>query len=97
MCFDKMNDKIVVINPSKDNLNLNNDQCQQGRFSCTSCNQTFRSRSNLKKYEKKFCKSGSININSKDQRRFANKKAFSICVRTNDKIVVRNPLKDDLN
>ena len=41
------------------------------------------SKSNLKKHEKKFCKSGSIEMNSKDQRRVANNNGRFPCRKCN--------------
>ena len=50
-----------------------------GRFLCSICNQTFSSKGNLKKHEKKFCKSGSIEMNSEDKIRVANKDGRFLC------------------
>ena len=48
-------------------------------FFCTICNNPFSSKSNLKKHEKIFCKSGSIMINSEDQKRIANENGRFPC------------------
>ena len=53
------------------------------QFFCTICNNSFSSKSNLKKHERKFCKSGSIKINSEDQKRVANKDGRFPCRKCN--------------
>ena len=50
-----------------------------GRFLCSICNQTFSHKGNLKKHEKKFCRSGSIKMNSEDQKIVANEYGRFLC------------------
>ena len=60
------------------NFNQTYDQVDR-RFLCSICNQTFSHKGNLKKHEKKFCKSGSIEMNSEDQKIVANKDGRFLC------------------
>ena len=78
-----MNYKIVVINPSIDDLNWNNDKTSFNRedFHAQVVIKHSVQKITQKKHENKCCKSASIKINSEDQGRVANKKAFSIYVR----------------
>ena len=60
-------------------LNDNRVANKDGRFLCSICNETYSTKGNLKKHEKKFCKSGSIENNSEDQKRVAKKYERFVC------------------
>jgi len=78
-----------VFDPS---FNQTYDQID-GRFLCSICNQTFSSKSNVKKHEKKFCKSGYIKINSEDQRRVANENGKFPCRKCNQEFKTKPIVK----
>ena len=87
--FDNKSDKNEYLGENKIKKVPNWDQTMHQKenhasnSSCTICNNSFSSKSNLKKHEKKFCKSGSIKINSEDQRRVANKNGRFPCRKCN--------------
>ena len=99
-CFQDLPDhQIELQTPNQINTDVFDPSFNQtydqiyGRFLCSICNQTFSTKGNLKKHEKKFCKIGSIEMNSEDQKIVEIKDGRFLCSSCNQTFSTKTNLK----